>query len=218
MTGAEELFTAIDGGEAGRVRELVRADPSLAAARDGDGVSAVLHARYRGLGEVVEAVLEAGPELDVFDAAALGELERLRELLDRDASATSSWSSDGFTPLHLASFFGQPEAVELLLERGADVSAVARNPLGVTPLHSAAAARQTRIVGLLLEHGADANARQQAGFTALHAAAQNGDAELAELLLAHGADPGARTEGGRLAAELAAEQGHAELARRLESL
>jgi uncharacterized protein len=216
VTGAEELFAAIDRGEAERVRELVRSDPSLAAARDEDGVSAVLRARYRGLGEAVEALLEAGPELDVFDAAALGELERLRELLDRDASETSAYSSDGFTPLHLASFFGQPGAVELLLERGADVSAVSRNPLGVTPLHSAAAARQTRIADLLLERGADAGARQQGGFTALHAAAQNGDGELAELLLACGADRGARSEDGRLPAELAAEQGHAELAGRLE--
>jgi uncharacterized protein len=213
--GATELFVAIDAGEVERVRELVGADPSLAAARDGDGVSAVLHAHYRGEPGAAAALLEARPELDVFDAAGVAELERLGELLDRDAAAANAYSSDGFTPLHLACFFGRPEAVELLLERGADLSAVSRNPLGVTPLHSAAAAGQTRIVGLLLERGADANAREQGEFTALHAAAQNRDPEMAELLLAHGADPGARAEDGRLPADLAAAGGHEDLARRL---
>lgn len=212
---AAALFEAIDAGDVARVRELLREDRSLAEARDDDGVSAVLHARYRGRTEAVEAVLEARPELDVFDAAGLGDAGRLRELLDENASLVSAWSPDGFTSLHLACFFDRPEAVELLLERGADVSAVARSPLGVTPLHSAAAGGRARIVGSLLERGADPNARQPGGFVALHAAAQNGDAEMAELLLAHGADAGARTEDGRAAADLAAEAGHGELAERL---
>jgi ankyrin repeat protein len=213
--GTTELFEAIDAGDAAKVRELVQQDPALAGARDDDGVSAVLHAHYRGKADAADAVLEARPELDVYDAAALGEVDRLRELLDRDPGAATSYSSDGFTALHLACFFEQPAAVEVLLEHGADVAAVSRNPMNVRALHSAAAAGQVPIVKLLLEHGADVNARQEGEFTALHEAARKGDAEMVDLLLAHGADTGAQTESGRVAAELASENGHTELAERL---
>ena len=209
------IFEAIASGDVDRVRELVAADPSVAAARGADGVSALLQARYRGRLDLVEALLEAGPELDVFEAAALGDTTRLRELLDADPELAGAWSSDGFTPLHLAAFFGHEEGARMLLEHGADVGAVARNTMAVEPLHSAAAAGQAGIAQALLDAGADPNARQQGGFVALHAAGQNGDAALTQLLLERGADPAARTDDGRTAADFAAESGHEGLAESL---
>jgi ankyrin repeat protein len=80
--------------------------------------------------------------------------------------------------------------VRVLLARGADVDARARNDTvapDATPLHSAAAARQVEIARLLLEAGADPNARQRSGHTALDAAEANGDQELAALLRERGA-------------------------------
>lgn len=181
------LFDAIQSGDVGRVRDLLRADPALAAIRDHTGVSAVLNAQYRRRPDLVDAVLEAGPEIDVFDAAALGRVDRLRQLVDEQPARVHSWSGDGFTPLHLAAFFGQPEAVALLLERGADVGAVARNGMRVQPLHSATAGRDVESVRLLLAAGADPDARQHGGWTSLMAARQHGDGEIERLLLAYGA-------------------------------
>jgi ankyrin repeat protein len=198
-----EIFEAIESGDLARVRELVAADPSVASARGADGVSAVLQARYRFQLEIVDALLAVRPELDVFDAAGVGETDRLRELLDEDGERANAWSADGFTPLHLAAFFGHEEGARLLLERGADPHAVARNPLGVQPLHSAAAGSHRGICEALLDAGADPDARQAGGFVPLHAAAQNGDRELADLLLAHGADPAAAADDGRSPADLA---------------
>ena len=209
------IFDAIRSGDVERVRALVAADRRLASARDDDGVSALLQARYHGRLDLVEALREAGTELDVFETAALGDTKRLRELLDADPELVGAWSSDGFTPLHLAAFFGHEEGARLLLERGADPAAVARNAMAVEPLHSAAAARQVGIAQALLEAGADPNARQQGGFVPLHAAGQNGDVELTRLLLEHGADPAARTDDGRTAADFAADSGHVELAESL---
>lgn len=210
-----EIFEAIESGDVARVRELVAAEPAVASVRGADGVSVLLQARYRFQLEIVDALLAAAPDLDVFETAALGQTERLRELLDADSALAHAWSADGFTPLHLAAFFGHEQGARLLLERGADPQAVARNPLRVQPLHSAAAGSHAEIVGALLEAGADPNARQEGGFVPLHAAGQNGDAETARLLLAHGADPELPTADGKTAADFARAAGHAELAQSL---
>jgi ankyrin repeat protein len=186
-----DVVEAIQEGNAGRVRELVQEDHARARARDESGVSVLLLARYHGRAEIVEALLPHRPDLDVFEAAALGRTERLEQLLDEDHELVRAWSPDGFTPLHLAAFFDHPAGVRLLLERGADVEAVARNPMLVRPLHSAVAGEGHRleIARLLLEHGADPNAKQQADFTPMHAAVQNDDVELQQLLIDHGAEP-----------------------------
>ena len=167
--------------------------------------SELLEALYRGDREAVDATLAGRPELTLFEAAALGDLDRLRELVSAEPDSVGRWSPDGFTALHLAAFFGHEAVAEALLRRGADVGAVARNPLRVQPLHSAAAGGHTAAARLLLEHGADPNARQEGGFVPLHAAAQAGNDELYELLVANGADQDAATDDGRTAADFRAE-------------
>jgi ankyrin repeat protein len=217
MAGREELMAAVKEGDLARVRALLREQPGLARARDAAGVSAILLALYHRHREVADALAEAAPALDVFEAAALGTVDRLRAILAAEAGGVHAWSPDGFTPLALACFFRREEAARLLMEAGADVRAAARNPMRVTPLHAAAAARSVSIVRLLLERGAEADARQQMGYTALHAAAQHGDVDMAELLLAHGADPALRSDDGKDAAAHAREKGHAALAEKLSA-
>jgi ankyrin repeat protein len=209
------LISSIKSGDRRRVRKLLVADPSLVRARDEHGVAIALVALYHGHEELAQELVEAGGDVDAFAAAALGLEGELASLLEGDPDLVARYSPDGFTPLHLAAFFGRSDCVELLLEGGADADAVAKNTMRVTPLHSAAAAGETAIARRLLETGADASARQEGGYTPLHAAAQNGDVELVELLLAHGADAGEATDGGVTSAELAATAGHRELAARL---
>jgi uncharacterized protein len=161
-------------------------------------MSELLEAIYRGDQARAEELLASDPELDVFEAAAVGKTGRLRELVDEDPSLANAWARDGFQPLGLASFFGQTAAVRLLLERDAEVNSASRNEMGVMPLHSAAATGDAEaryeIAKLLLEHGADPNARQQDDFTPLMAADQHSDERLRELLIEHGAEtrPSAR--------------------------
>ena len=64
-------------------------------------MSDVLQALYRGDHDEAEH-LASGRELDVFEAAALGRAERVRELLDDDASRANAFGDDGFHPLGLA--------------------------------------------------------------------------------------------------------------------
>jgi uncharacterized protein len=175
-------------------------------------VSEPMQALYEGDRERAEQLLAGRDEIDVFEAAAFGRLERLRELLEADPHRAAEFSPDGFTALHFAAFFSHPDAAALLLEHGADSRARARNPMEVEPLHSAAAADQTEIARMLLDAGADPNAKQEGGFAALHAAAHSGNSELAELLIQRGAEPSLATDDGRIAADLAREAGHEELA------
>jgi ankyrin repeat protein len=210
-TATPEIFDAITKGDVDRARDLVTEDARVASARDADGLSAVTQACYYGRDEIVDVLLAAEPELDLFEAAAVGRTERVRELVDRDSDLVRAFSPDGFTALHLAAFFGHPEIARLLVERGADTNAVARNPMQVMPLHSAAAARELEISRLLVEHGADVNASQERGFTPLHEAAQNGDVQLTRLLLERGADREQMAEDGRRAADFAAAGGHEEV-------
>jgi uncharacterized protein len=154
-------------------------------------MSELLQAVYRGDQARVDELLSADPELDVFEAAAVGKTERLRDLLDEDQSLANAWAPDGFQPLGLASFFGHVDAARLLVKRGAEVNSASRNDFKVMPLHSAAATSdpETRyeLAKLLLEHGSDPNARQQDDFTPLMAADQHGDDRLRSLLIEHGA-------------------------------
>ena len=207
----DELLAAVKDGNGARVRELLAWDPTIADARDDSGISALMLSRYHGAHEATAAIRAARAELDVFEAATLGDVDRLHGLLHEDASLLEARSPDDTTALHFAAFFAQPETSRLLIDHGADVHAVSPTFGNVTPLHSAAAGGSAEIVHLLLEAGADPNVRQNGGFTALHAAAQNGDAAMARDLLGHGAEVDPATEDGLTALSIAEEQGHDEV-------
>jgi ankyrin repeat protein len=157
-------------------------------------MSEIMQALYRGDDDTARQLAEAA-ELDVFEAAALGEVERLRELLGADPTLAQARSDDDFTALHYAAFFDGPDAARLLVDHGADANAFADNELGVHPLNSAAAAGQREVAAILLQHGANPNAPTRRGFSPLDAAKENGDEQLAALLRSHGArdEPTAKT-------------------------
>lgn len=210
MNSARDLVQAVEHGSIQRVRELLSADAALGRARNDRGVSVLLEARYRGRFDVVEALLDArAGDVDVFEAAALGQVSALERLLSRDTKSVESFSADGFTPLHLACYFAQASAVKLLLARGANVEAASQNAQGLRALHAAAAGGSAESVEMLLARGADPDARQRGGFTALHAAANAGRADIARSLLVHGANPALATDEGKTALELATAKGHA---------
>ena len=200
---SQEFFAAIHDNDLGRVGQLLAADPSLATARNANGVSAVMQARYEGRHEVVTLLRSKSGELDIFEAATLGDLPRLRTLLTNNAALAKAYSNDGFTALHLATFFGQPETAEELLRHGADVNAVATNPMKVAVINSAAASGRADLVKMVLRAGANPNARQMMGYTALHAAAARDSVEMVQALLDAGADPALCNDDGESPADKA---------------
>jgi len=192
---SDELIALIDAGDAAAVRELLAREPAAAAGRDEQGLSVLMHGRYRGP-ELYEAVLAADPPLDPFDRIVAGLADGL--------PAPDARTPDGFTALHIAAFAGNTQAARTLLAAGADPNVLATASFAqVTPLGTAATFGANEIAALLLEHGADTELTADHGFTPLHSAAQNDNRELVELLLAHGANRSASAESGKSPADVA---------------
>lgn len=189
-----QLIEAVKAGDAARVRSLLAGDPSLLAAKGSNGVSAILLAMYHGKPEIARIFIEHRASLNLHEAAATGQFDRVRELATREN--VNSAGADGFQALGLACYFGHEEVARWLIDAGADVNLAAENAMKVCPIHAAAARRSPALVRLLLEHGADANARQQMGYTPLHSAYQHDDREIIDLLVAHGADPELKSDAG----------------------
>jgi uncharacterized protein len=192
MVNVDDAIEAIRAGDETRMRSLIEADSSIARARDPNGVSLLMLACYYRQPGIAEVLRSATSELDVFEAAALGDAEQLQAT----PANAQSWSADGFQPIHLASFFAKTDAIRALVQLRADVNAPAKNASAVRPIHSAAASRSAEAVKLLLEAGADPNVQQHGGWTPLHSAALHNDAVMVRLLLNRGANATLKSDDG----------------------
>jgi ankyrin repeat protein len=213
----QALIEAVKKGDVTTVKQLLDDDPALLKAQTDEGLSVILLALYYRQPEIAQAFLARGAVLNLFESCAMGQLDRVSQILAEDGGAPLSHGPDGHTPLGLACFFGHRDVVRLLLEKGADVNTASRNAQRVAPLHAATARQDAEIVEALLKAGADPNRRQEAGITPLHEAAAAGQDAIARLLVAHGAHRDARAEDGRTAADHARAKKHEALAGWLEA-
>jgi ankyrin repeat protein len=206
-----ELFDAIRSGDLSRVSAAIESDPGSMRELE-NGATPILLAIYHGKNDVAALLASRAPAISFAEACALGDMETVRAMLGGDESLLHTRSPDGFPAFALAIFFQHPDVAQFLIERGADVSAVADNPARVAPIHAAAAVCDRETMRMLLERGADPNLPQQQNVTALHGAASRGDIEMAKLLLEHGADPAAKSADGMDAAAMARKYGKDEFA------
>lgn len=115
------------------------------------------------------------------------------------------------TALYIAAYCGRFEAVEKLLEWGADLTLT--NIEGMSPFHAAIQMNQTKILGCLFNTG-KINTNQRIGLsqlTALRVAINQGHLEIVQKLLEWGADPTLTDTKGLSAFYQAAQLGHVEI-------
>jgi ankyrin repeat protein len=206
-----EFLDAVKKGDIARINQLLQRNPALSNAREKNGVSAIFLALYRGSKVVALAIASRKPELDVFEASALGDLKRLKDMVNHDPASLSSYSPDGFTALALAAYLGQRESVEYLVEKGADLNALARNETGYTALTGAVSQNHNEIARILVRKGAQVNHGYEGGFTPLMHAAYAGNIELVSFLLQNGADPTAKNGEGKTPLAFAQEKNNSQI-------
>ncbi len=143
----------------------------------------------------------------MFEAAALGDVDRLRSVLEDEPSRATAYSGDGFTASALRGVLrpsGRRVAAHRARCRGRRV-----RPRMDDRNRAALRGQPSPVRGRTGPPGSrsEPDVRQSAGWTPLHAAAMNGDLASVELLLAAGADAAATNDEGRSVADLAKESG-----------
>ena len=135
----------------------------------------------------------------IFGCASLSELARrqdwpeVQRLIAKGADVNSKDKKYGNTALMWASYNGNVEIVQALIDKGADINANS-NP-GRTALMWASISGHKEVVQLLLAKGADVNSKDVDGNTALIHAADEGRTEIVQALIDKGADVNAERIG-----------------------
>jgi uncharacterized protein len=174
---SDELFDACRRSDLDRVRSMVTADPLLLRQQASSGETPLLAALYHRGGEVACWLTGQSWPRSIFEAAAVDDVLQVADLCSANPSVCDTHAADGWTPLHLAAFFGATRAARELLDRGANPSPLSRNPMSNTPLHAALAARRLPMVELLLTAGANPTAVAADDLTPLALATQSGFTE-----------------------------------------
>ena len=188
-----------------RVAQLLLERGADVNTRRNDGWTPLNVASYFGIVEIVRLLLDHGADPEANAEGDMGEKPlhkvscgksrsqedgvRVAQLLLECGADVNSRRNDRWTPLHIASWSGKFEVVQVLIDHTAEVDAV--DDLGKTPLHDVLQGKYesqedgVRIAQLLLGHGADVNAKSRAGTTPLTQAmaSRKERPKLAELLL-----------------------------------
>ena len=177
IDGISALMTAAVGGHASMVKLLLEQAGVNATAVDKEGLTPLMNSAEKGDVEVVKALLES-------------------ILAEERGTYVNHFSATGFTALVIASAHGHKDAVEAMLDYGADAS-IGCQDTGVTALMYAAANKQLDVVKLLLEKGkVDVDQRHNGGGTALIEAGSGGAVEAMKILIEAGANIDAKDEDG----------------------
>lgn len=161
------------------------------------------HERFKA---VARYLVDKGATPGIHEACWLGDVDRVREILDRYPGAVNDRGTFGEPPIYMAVRHGHSEITRMLIEHGADVNPrilregetpgpgepwpIRRDPL----LHEAAYAAHDDVVRLLLAEGARVNERGRHGDLALHWATVAGHAGVARMLIDAGSEVNARTD------------------------
>ncbi len=165
------LNAATFGNDTATVRLLLEAGADIETPDTFIGLNPLMNAAGNRNVEAVKLLLAKGAGVN-----AVSKTEGLPKI------QTGTVEFGGWTPLLMASAFGPPEAVNMLLNAGARIDA--QDYRGFTPLMLAVGTDRydRRTVNMLIAHGADFSPKNHAGETALDWASKFGDQEVIRAL------------------------------------
>ena len=172
-------FVGVAHGNTARVKELLEEHPELATVTASWGETPIEAAAQMANREIMELLLAHGAPLDICTAIALGNNDRVREMLRENPSLKDATGAHGIPVMYYPVITGNREIAQLLLDLGADINAGAG---GTTPLHGAAMFDQVEMAEWLLRNGADPNLADYEGKTPFERAQVLGNAQVAQVL------------------------------------
>ena len=202
----------IEKGDSIAIDDLLNGSPALCTQNTSHDISPLLLACYYNKPQIVKVLLKHVNELSIHEAAAANLLEQVQAMVENDPNTLETVSDHGFTPLGMATHFGNEDIVRFLLRQGADPNIHSQNGYNVYPLHASVGSGFDGISKMLIEAGAEVNVLQTSRISPLHLAAQTGNIDLIILLLENGASVEVRNEMGKTPSDLAEERGHTEIA------
>lgn len=128
---------------------------------DNDGMTSLMEACHTGpwkaepAEDIIQLLLDHGAQIDLFMAAALGRIDLITSILDRDGSLIDRPDKTGNTALFHAARNNHLAVVKLLVARGADVNR--SDAVGIAALHRTSQECSDELIQFLLDHGANAH-------------------------------------------------------------
>jgi Ankyrin repeats (3 copies)/Ankyrin repeats (many copies) len=211
----------------------IDAEPELGTSlfkfkRDHEPASPLYYAALCGFQDLVQHVLDKYPQhlnrhggryvTPLVAALARGNFQTV-EFLRQNGADVDVLGFDGITPFISASWFGDLDMVQRLLDYKANVNAKTKYNWSALhyvsmrdPLHCRRHSQWfSHIAQLLLQHGADVDARGRGCTTPLHMAVINRRVEVVRVLLEHGANVDAEDDEGKTSSQIAAESRYNEI-------
>lgn len=203
----------IETGNTVKLVELLEAQPQLATQKTSQQVSPIMLSAYYKKREITDLLFKYCPSLSIFEAIVLSKTDLISKAIDLKPEIVNEYSEDGYSPLYIASYFGNEEITRLLLLKEADPNLSSNNSYQIYPIHAAVLNNFNMIAKMLVEGGAECNVVQFTGISPLHIAAKNGNIDLLIILLEAGADVNIQNIDGKKPADLALENGHKEISK-----
>jgi uncharacterized protein len=151
----------------------------------------------------------------LMKAVRQNDADRVRALIAQGVNVSDP-DANGDAPLVMAAYEGHTDIVRLLLEAGADVTAVDPG-MKATALHAAAYAGRTDAAQLLIEYGIDIDKQgPKNGYTALHDAIWQNNIDTAKVLIEAGADLTLQSHSGETPLQFARSKKRREIAEMIE--
>jgi ankyrin repeat protein len=220
VSSGAPLLTAAAGGQQAMVEVLLDHGADINV-QGPDGRTALHEAVYREDEPFIRFLLQRAADPMIADGngrlpletAFLQDQHRIAKLLI-DSAGTGKGDGTALAPILWAAWAGDAEAVQSLIERGADVNAV--SPDNVSPLMEACKNGHLEVAAALIKHGAEIDAQSRKGWSPLMWAAEKGHSHLVRLLLDAGADPTLVNQHGKTARTIALESNQSEVAALLD--